>query len=106
MTALLRRLPELVGETQSPAAERIRARAARFGARRDYPALPSSEELATAYRELSQALVETVDDLYELQRTGCAGAQAAFDALRSYLAVRAARDFQTYVVGAGMAGRG
>ncbi|MCS7294596.1 MAG: hypothetical protein RMK15_02620 [Chloroflexota bacterium] len=106
MTALLRQLPDIVGEAAGPAADRIRARAATLGARPDLPALPPADELAAAYRQLSEALVETIDDLYELQAAGHPGAAPAFEAVRTDLAVRAARDFQTYIVGAGMAGRG
>lgn len=106
MTALLRQLPNLVGEGGGLAGERIRARAETLGALPDLPTLPPSEELYASYRELSEALVETIDDLYELQASGHPGVQEAFAAVRSYLAVRAARDFQTYIVGAGMAGRG
>jgi soluble cytochrome b562 len=106
MTAALRDIAAIIADSAGPEATRIRDRAKTLGQRDDLPAIPAYEELATAYRQLSQSLVDTLDDLDILVREGNTAAEAALTRLRQHLGPRTAREFGTYVVGAGMAGRG
>lgn len=89
-----------------PAAQRLRERAKAKGACEQVPVPMSPDELSDRYRDLSQGLVETMDDLDELLRNGDERAEPILASVRSYLAQRTATDFATLVVGAGMAGRG
>ncbi|MCZ2107997.1 MAG: hypothetical protein LC118_00235 [Dehalococcoidia bacterium] len=106
MTAVYREMAQSIGSATGPEAERIRARAATLGAYPDLPQIPAFDDLARAYRELSQGLVDSLDDLDRLIRAGNAGAEAALEQMRTYLGPRTIADFTTYFVGAGMAGRG
>jgi hypothetical protein len=105
ITALFREIgPLATGESE--AAARLRERAASCGSHDDLPVPPAFDEVVTRYRDLSQALVETMDDLDTLLDEGEANAQEALQRVRTYLGARTAADFGTLVVGAGMAGRG
>ncbi len=106
MTAVLRAVAEAIGDTSGPAADAIRQRASTLGARPDYSPFPDMAEAAQQHRELSQGLVDTLQDLDLLQRSGIGVADAALVILREHLGGRAVRDVQTLVVGAGMLGRG
>lgn len=106
MTALYRQMAQTLSGAQGTAAERIRARAAELGAREDLPALPAFDDLARAYRELSAGLVATLEDLDALIQAGEPGGEEALTQMRGYIGPRTIADFTTYIVGAGMAGRG
>jgi hypothetical protein len=105
MTALFRGLRTLANG-DSKAGVRLRERAEACGAQEDVPVPPAFDEVVSRYRELSQAMVETIDDLDELIREGDESAQEALLQVRAYLGARTATDFGTLVIGAGMAGRG
>lgn len=105
MTAVFREMAELVGPVEGPEGERLRQRARDLGQRPDLR-MPSFEETTSAYHDLSQALVESLDDLDALIRAGSNGAEAALLRMRQYLGPRVAAEFATNVAGAGMAGRG
>jgi hypothetical protein len=68
--------------------------------------MPSWAELSGVYNELSQALVETLTDLDTLIRAGNPAAEQALLRVREHLGPRTAREFGTYMVSAGMVGRG
>ncbi len=106
MTATFRDMADAIGKSAGPEADRIRGRAKELGGRPDMPALPAYDELASSYRELSTALVDTLSDLDVLIREGNSAAEEALGRMRQHLGPRAMRDFTTYVVGVGMAGRG
>lgn len=106
MTAVLRDVGGIVGETSGPEADRIRQRSQALGVREDIPVPMPYDELAGAYRELSEALVETLNDLDVLIRGGNAAAEQAVLRIREHLGPRTMREVGTYVAGVGMAGRG
>jgi hypothetical protein len=107
MTAVLRDVGELAGGKGLAASGRIRERAVTLGGRPDMPAIPSYAEIWAAHLELSKALTATLDDIDELLRAGPnPAAEAALTRLRVHLGPRTAQEFATYVVGAGMVGRG
>ena len=106
MTALFRQMAETIGDAPGPEAARIRQRASTFGSYADLPQLPAFDALTGAYRDLSQGLVETLEDIDHLIRNGNDDAETALQQMRAYLGPRTIADFTTYVVGAGMAGRG
>jgi len=106
MTATLRDVAAIVGESGGPEAERIRERAQTLGARPDTAPIPSYDEIATDHRELSQGLIETLDDLDGLIRGGNSTGEAALARLRQHLGPRTMQEYGTFVVGQGMAGRG
>ena len=106
MTALYRQMARTVDSVRGEAADRIRQRAASLGALADLPVVPNFDDLSTAYRALSQGLVETLEELDALIRSGSAEAEAALQEMRTYLGPRTIAEFTTYFVGAGMAGRG
>lgn len=106
MTATLRDVAAIVGESSGAAADRLRQRAATLGARPDTAPIPSYDAIATDHRELSQGLVETLEDLDELIRCGNGVAEAALLRLREHLGPRTAQEYGTFIVGQGMAGRG
>lgn len=106
MTATLRDVGAIVGESAGEEAERIRARAQELGNLPDIAPLPAWEDLNSAYFTLSKALVDTLYDLDALVRAGNSAGEQALLRLREHLGPRTAREFATYTVGAGMAGRG
>jgi hypothetical protein len=106
MTALYRRMAELIGDAPGAEAGRIRERARTLGSRADLPVPVAFDDLMQAYRDLSQGLVESLDDLDHLIRDGNDSTETALQAMRVYLGPRTIADFTTYFVGAGMAGRG
>jgi hypothetical protein len=106
MTATLRDIATIMGDSPRPAAERIRQRAKDLGQRPDMAEIPSYETISTDHFELSTSLVRTLDDLDELIRGGDETAQKALLRLRAHLGPRTMQEFGTYIVGAGMAGRG
>jgi hypothetical protein len=106
MTALYRQMARTVDSVPGAAAERVRQRAASLGALADLPTIPNFDGLGTAYRALSQGLVETLEDLDALIRGGSSEAEDALQEMRTYLGPRTIAEFTTYFVGAGMAGRG
>ncbi|HEX6032426.1 MAG TPA: hypothetical protein VFY90_13420 [Tepidiformaceae bacterium] len=106
MTAALRNVGAIIGESAGAEADRIRGRAQQLGSIPDLAPLPAWEELSSAYQDLSQALVDTIDDLDGLIRVGNPVGEQALLRLREHLGPRTAREFGTYTVGAGMAGRG
>jgi hypothetical protein len=106
MTAVLRDVGAIVGESAGTAADRIRARSQGLGLREDIPVPMAYEDLAAAYKELSEGLVETLDDLDALIRGGSTAADEALLRLREHLGPRTMREVGTYVAGVGMAGRG
>lgn len=106
MAALYRQMGATIAGSSGPAAEHIRNRAATLGARAELPTVPVYGELLAGYREFSEGLIATLDDLDVLIRSGDARGEAALQELRAYLGTRMASEFTTYVSGAGMAGRG
>ncbi len=106
MTALYREMAATLASAPGEAAERVRQRSAELGARADLPVMPAYDDLAAAYRELSQGLVDTLEDLDRLIRDGSQEAETALTQMRTYLGPRTIAEFTTYFVGAGMAGRG
>lgn len=105
LTALFRDI-EPLANAESEAGKRLRDRARSCGSRNDLPTPPAFDDVVTGYRDLSQAVVDTLDDLDALIAAGDAAASDALLKLRTYLGQRTATDFSTLVVGAGMAGRG
>lgn len=106
MVAAFRDIGAIVGETPGPEADRIRARARDLGTLPELAPLPGFAELQATYLRLSEEVVATLDDLDALIRRGEAAAGQALLRLREHLGPRTAREFATYTVGAGMAGRG
>ncbi len=106
MAAAFRDIGAIVGESDGPAAERIRGRAQSLGGRPDLPAIPDWGTLSAAHGELSQGVVETLDDLDALMTAGNASGTEALLRLRTHLGARTAREVGTYLVAAGMVGRG
>jgi HPt (histidine-containing phosphotransfer) domain-containing protein len=107
MTAALRDIGDLAGGAAGAASERLRQRAKTLGGRPDMPAMPAYAEIWAAHLELSTALTATLEDIDELLRAGPnPAAEAALTRLRAHLGPRTAQEFATYVVGAGMVGRG
>lgn len=107
MTAVLRDIGDIAGGATGAAAERIRERGTSLGGRPDMPAVPSYAEIWAAHLELSKALTSTLEDIDELLRAGPnPAADAALTRLRQHLGPRTLQEFATYVVGAGMVGRG
>jgi soluble cytochrome b562 len=106
MVALYRQMAATIGDSAGPAADRMRKRAVTLGARAEIPVVPAYDEMLTTYREFSEGLVETLDDLDALIQAGNARAEAALQEMRTYLGTRSVSELTTYLVGAGMAGRG
>jgi hypothetical protein len=106
MAAMFRDIGAIIGESAGAEADRIRARSQELGARADMPEIPRWEDLSAAHRELSQGVVDTLTDLDTMLTGGSAAAQDALLRLREHLGARTVREFGTYVVGAGMVGRG
>ncbi|MEX0781059.1 MAG: hypothetical protein WD557_00295 [Dehalococcoidia bacterium] len=106
MAAMFRDVGAIVGESAGPEADRIRARSQGLGGKDDIPALPAWEELSAAYTELSEGIISTLDDLDALITAGNPAANEALQRVRTHLGARTAREFGTYIVGAGMVGRG
>lgn len=105
MITLFRDLVPLAN-AESEAGTRLRARAQACGAAEELPLPPAFDDVVTRYRELSLAVIDTLDDLDALLSEGDTSAQQALVRVRSYLGQRTATDFGTLVIGAGMAGRG
>ncbi len=106
MTAMFREIGAIVGESAGPEADRLRARAHDLGGREDLAPIPSWEELSCAYNELSAAVVATLEDVDGLMRGGHPAGDEALTRVRAHLGPRTAREFGTYMVSAGMVGRG
>lgn len=97
---------EPLANAESEAGKRLRERAHSCASRDELPTPPAFDDVCARYRDLSQAVVETLDDLDALISEGDQSAQEALLKVRTYLGQRTATDFATLVVGAGMAGRG
>ena len=106
MTKALRDAAAAIASATGAEADRIRERAASLGARPDIPAPMPPDDLASAHRTCSQAIVDNMIDLDVLQRAGDEAADRALTILRAHLGPRYVRDVQTMIVGAGMIGRG
>lgn len=106
MTAMFRDVGAIIGESSGPDADRLRARARELGSREDLAPIPAWEELSSTYNELSAAVVATLEDVDGLIRGGNPAGQEALIRVRQHLGPRTAREFGTYMVGAGMVGRG
>jgi hypothetical protein len=106
MIRTMRDTAAALGAVEGAEADRIRERAATLGTWADLPAPPDHQGIASAHRELGQALVDTMIDLDVLQRAGETSADAALDVVRGHFGPRYVRDTATIVVGAGMLGRG
>ncbi|MGH2609309.1 MAG: hypothetical protein ACRDHF_09500 [Tepidiformaceae bacterium] len=106
MAATFRDVGAIVGESSGPAADRIRARARALGGRPDMPAIPEWATLSGAHQQLSEGVVQTLDDLDALITAGNPAGSEALLRLRAHLGARTAREFGTYLVGEGMVGRG
>lgn len=106
MTELFRDVGAIVGESSGADADRLRSRARDLGSREDLAPIPSWEDLSGAYNELSAAVVSTLEDVDGLMRGGNPAGEEALTRVRAHLGPRTAREFATYMVGAGMVGRG
>ena len=106
MIRTLRDTAAALGEATGEPAERVRERAATFGAWAGLPAPPDADVVMAAHTELGRAIEATFLDLDELQRAGVASADDAVQVVRAHLGPRYVRDAQTIVVGEGMLGRG
>ncbi len=109
MTATLRSAAAHLDGVEGLEAGRIRDRATVLGVLPDLPTPLDKVAVASAHSELSRALEATFSDLDVLQRSGGTNAAAADQALgvvRSHLAPRCVRDFQTISIAGGMLGRG
>ncbi len=95
-----------LGDAAGEEADRVRMRASTLGQWADLPSPPDHDAIASAHRELGEALVANVRDLDVLQRVGDTRADAALDEIRAHLLPRYVRDVATVTVGAGMVGRG
>lgn len=105
LISLFRDLAPLAN-AESESGKRLRERAQSCGSREELAVPPAFDDVVSRYRDLSQAVVETLDDLDTLISEGDQSAQEALLRVRTYLGQRTATDFATLVVGAGMAGRG
>jgi hypothetical protein len=106
MLVVLRDVAAVIGATDGPAADRIRARAASFGNKAEVPIPLDRDVVMAAHRELGFALQETMIDLDELQRADDANASAGLDLVREHMGPRIMRDVQTVLVGDALLGRG
>ena len=106
MIRTLRDTAAALGEATGEPADRVRERAATFGAWADLPAPPDADVVMAAHTELGRAIEATFLDLDELPRAGVASAADAVPVVRAHLGPRSVRDAQTIVVGEGMLGRG
>lgn len=106
MIRTLRDTAAALGEAAGEPANRVRERAATFGAWADLPVPPDADVVTAAHTELGRAIEATFYDLDELQRAGVASADDAVQIVRAHLGPRYVRDAQTIVVGDGMVGRG
>lgn len=97
---------EPLANAESTAGKRLRDRARECASRDQLPAPPAFDDVVARYRNLSEAVIDTLDDLDALISEGDPSAQEALLKVRTYLGQRTATDFATLVVGAGMAGRG
>ena len=106
MTQMFRDVGAIIGESPGEEADRVRARARDLGSREDLAAIPAWAELSAAYNELSAAVVATLEDVDGILRSGNAVGEEALTRVRALLGPRTAREFGTYMVSAGMVGRG
>ncbi len=106
MIRTLRNAALALGDAAGDEADRIRERADTLGQRDYLPAPPDHDAIASAHRELGEALVANVRDLDVLQRAGDTRADTSLDEIRAHLLPRYVRDVATVTVGAGMVGRG
>ena len=109
MTKTLRVAAEQLHGVAGAEADRIRGRAVTVGQWSDLPTPPAAATVIGAHSELGRALEASISDLDVLQRAGGTGAAAADQALatiRTHLAPRYLRDFQTFSVAGGFLGRG
>lgn len=106
MTQMFRDVGAIIGESEGAEADRLRARARDLGGRDDLAPIPSWPDLSAAYNELSAAVVATLEDVDGLMRAGNPVGQEALTRVRAHLGPRTARELGTYMVGAGMVGRG
>ncbi len=105
MIRTLRDTAEVLGDASGDAADRIRERAATFGAWEELPEPIDRVEAIAAYDELGRAIESSFRDLDELQRAGVESAFAALQVVRGHLAPRYLRDATTIKVGEGFVGR-
>ncbi len=106
MARVLTDIGAIIGETPGDAAGRIRERGAAAANIEPIALVPGLDDVIAAHRALGTQLVETMRDLDILAMAGSEQAEAALTRLRAHLGPRAVNDFMSYVVGAGMAGRG
>ncbi len=85
MTATLRDVGAIVGESAGAEADRIRNRAQELGNLPDIAPLPAWEDLNSAYLTLSKALVDTLHDLDALVGAGNPAGEKALLRLREHL---------------------
>jgi hypothetical protein len=107
MTEVLRDIGSIAGGAGGAAAQRLQERATTLGGRDDMPAIPSYADIKASHLGLSKALTATLEDIDEMLRSGPnPAAETALTRLRAHLGPRTVQEFGTYVVGAGMVGRG
>lgn len=97
LVALYRNLGELMASPLE-AAERIRTRGKDLGNRAELPTPIPTEQLSSAYHELSDALIDTLNDVDELLRERDASAEAALNMMRKHLHTRTMREFEKLIV--------
>ena len=106
MTRTLRDVASVLGNVAGPEADRIRERAAVFGALPDVPVPQDQASVREAHKRLGFGLQDTIADLDTLQRAGHATADAALQRLREYLMPTIMNNIAAISVGGGMVGRG
>lgn len=106
MVRVFRDMAAIIGESAGPEADRMRERGTTLGTKDTYEPMPAMEDVMAAHRALSEALVDSVRDLDVMATNGSEAAEQALQRMRAHLGPRGVTDFSTYVVGAGMAGRG
>lgn len=106
MTMTMEDMATALEGVESPAAERVRARATEAANGPAFPIIPALDEVMAAHRALSTAMEENVRDLDALITAGHADAgEAALLRMRQHLGPRHLNDFATMVV-SGAVGRG
>jgi hypothetical protein len=108
MSELFASLGSLLESEGSPEARRIQERARAMRAKAAKLGSAGYEALVAAHRELSAALIPTLDDLHALGPNARATQQGALAMMRKHLARRTRRDLEAYLgapSGGAMVGR-
>ncbi|MBI4300083.1 MAG: hypothetical protein HY677_03030, partial [Chloroflexi bacterium] len=107
MRRLLQEAAEAFAETPSQPATALLRLAERARGIPEFPTVPSSHEINTAYRDLSTAFTEAMGHLNELVGEGVDGASTLLERARAYVQLRIERDMAGFfAMEGGMVGRG